>query len=47
VWGKWAQNQNKTQTKIVNSEKVLLAFNKSDADLWDRNTSSETQEAEV
>jgi len=21
MWGKWAQNQNKTQTTIVNSEK--------------------------
>jgi len=23
IWGKWAQNQNKTQTTIVNSEKVF------------------------
>ena len=23
VWGKWAQKQNKTQTNIVSSEKVL------------------------
>jgi len=29
MWGKWAQNQNKTQTTIVNSEKVLRASNKS------------------
>jgi len=29
MWDKWAQNQNKTQTTIVNSEKVLRGFNKS------------------
>jgi hypothetical protein len=29
MWGKWAQNQNKTQTTLVTSEKVLRAFNKS------------------
>jgi len=29
MWGKWAQNQNKSQTTIINSEKVLRASNKS------------------
>ena len=26
MWGKWAQNQNKTQTTIVNSEKIYTSF---------------------